>query len=159
MVQETAIFAAGCFWHVELAFSKIKGVNSTRVGYIGGDEKIYPNPTYKQVCTAKTRYAEAIEINFNSDKIKYGDLLDIFWKIHDPTQLNRQGPDFGTQYRTAIFYKNANQKKEAEKSKRVIEKKLGRKVTTEITKAGTFYPAEDYHQKYLEKRGLVACPI
>ena len=159
MKKETAIFATGCFWHVELAFSKIKGIISTRVGYIGGDEENYPNPTYKQVCTDQTGYAEAIEIVFDPNKISYKELLDIFWKSHDPTQLNRQGPDYGTQYRTAIFYLNEKQKKEAAQSKKIIEKKLGKKVMTEITKAGTFYPAEDYHQKYLEKRGLDACPV
>ena len=157
--KEIATFAAGCFWHVELTFSKIKGVISTRVGYIGGDEKKFSNPTYKQVCTDETGYAEAIEIVFNSNEINYKELLEIFWKNHDPTQLNRQGPDVGTQYRTAVFYHNSKQKKDAEESRKKIEKRLGKKVMTEIIKATTFYEAEDYHQKYLEKRGLNACPV
>lgn len=153
------MFAAGCFWGIEMEFSKIDGVISTKVGYTGGDEKKYPNPTYEEVCSDKTGFAEAVEVIFDKDKVGFSKLLGIFWKIHDPTQKNRQGPDIGTQYRSAIFYTNEGQKKDAEKSKLDIEKKIGKKVATEIVKAGKFFPAEEYHQRYLEKRGLESCRI
>ena len=156
---EIAVFGGGCFWHVELDFSRTSGVIKTRVGYMGGDEKKYKNPSYKDVCTDKTGYAEIVEVTFDPSKISYNKLIEVFWKIHDATQLNRQGPDFGTQYRSVIFYSNEHQKKIAEKSKEKEEKRLGRKIATQIVKTETFYPAEEYHQKYLEKRGLESCPI
>ena len=157
MKKETAVFGAGCFWHVELAFSKTRGVLSTKVGYMGGDEKRHSNPTYKEVCTDETGYAEVVKVTYNKDILSYSKLLEVFWKIHDPTLLNRQGPDVGTQYRSAIFYSNESQKKTAEKSKAEVEKKLGKKIMTNIVKSGKFFEAEEYHQKYLEKQGKNTC--
>ena len=154
--MEKATFAAGCFWGVEAAFEKLVGVEKTTVGYTGGKIK---NPTYEQVCTGKTGNAEAVQIIYNQNIIKYEKLLETFWIIHDPTQKNRQGPDIGTQYRSAIFYHNQEQKQIAEKSKKQKEKDLGIKIQTEITPAKKFYPAEEYHQKYLKKQGLTSCRI
>ncbi len=156
---EIATLGGGCFWHVELDFSKTPGVIKTRVGYMGGDENKYKNPSYKEVCTDKTGYAEVVEVTFNPSKISYEKLIEVFWKIHDTTQVNRQGPDFGTQYRSVIFYYSDMQKKIAEKSKDKEEQRRGKKIATKIAKAETFYLAEDYHQKYLEKRGLESCPV
>ena len=156
---EKATFAAGCFWGVEAAFRQIKGVKSTQAGYTGGDT---PNPTYEDVCTDSTGHAEAVEVTFDTAKVKYDDLLTVFWDNHDPTQFNRQGPDFGTQYRSTIFYHNAAQKKAAEKSKQSVqksEKYKHKKIVTEIVAAQPFYRAEEYHQQYLEKRGLSTCHI
>lgn len=153
---ETATFAAGCFWGVESTFAKIDGVISTRVGYTGGTT---PNPSYKQVCTGKTGHAEAIEITFDPKKVSYEHLLEVFWDLHDPTQLNRQGPDFGEQYRSAIFYHSSMQQKIAEASKQKLDasEKYDKPVVTLIVPETIFYPAEEYHQKYLEKRGLSVC--
>ena len=145
MKQEKAIFAAGCFWGVQAAFDKINGVIKTTVGYTGGNFK---NPSYQDVCSHKTGHAEAILIEFNPEIVSYGKLLEIFWKIHDPTTLNRQGLDIGNQYRSAVFYFNEKQKELAIKSKEKENKKYKNKIVTEITKASKFYPAEDYHQKY-----------
>jgi len=146
-----AIFAAGCFWGVEKKFDLTKGVTKVEVGYTGGKIK---NPTYEQVCYEETGHAEAVRICFDEDIISYGQLLDVFWKCHNPTTLNRQGPDIGTQYRSAIFYLSNNQKLEAEKSKQEMNKtKFNNSIVTEITKADEFYLAEDYHQKYLKKLG------
>ncbi len=145
-----ATFGAGCFWHVEAAFSEVKGVLSTAVGYMGGDMK---NPSYEDVCSDETGHAEVVQVEYDPKKVSYSSVLDIFWKIHDPTTLNRQGPDEGTQYRSVIFYHDEQQKKEAEKSKLVMQKKLGEKVVTSIVKAGMFYKAEEYHQKYFRKHG------
>ena len=155
--MDKAIFGAGCFWHVEEAFRHLNGVLSTTVGYTGG---ILKNPTYEDVCTDKTGHAEVVEITFDSGKISYEDLLNVFWDIHDPTTKNRQGPDIGTQYRSVIFYHTLEQKTAAEKSKKNLEqsRKYKKKIMTEITKATTFYPAEEYHQQYLAKQGLAACP-
>jgi peptide-methionine (S)-S-oxide reductase len=155
--MEKATFAAGCFWHVEEAFRCLEGVVSTRVGYTGGTMK---NPTYEDVCTDKTGHAEAVEVTFDPSKITYDELLEMFWEIHDPTQLNRQGPDQGTQYRSAIFYHTPEQKAAAERSKQKLEqsKLYRKKIVTEITEATEFYQAEDYHQHYLEKQGLSSCP-
>ncbi len=147
---EKAIFAAGCFWHVEEIFSKVPGVIKTKVGYTGGSTK---NPTYKEVTSGSTNHAEAIEITFDPSKISYEKLLDVFWKMHDPTTLNKQGPDIGTNYRSAIFYLDENQKQIALKSKQEFQKKLDRPIVTKIVKATDFYPAEEYHQKYFEKQG------
>lgn len=151
-----ATFAAGCFWGVQLLFDKTEGVISTKVGYTGGRMK---NPTYEDVCSDETGHAEAIEIEFDPKKVKYEKLLDIFWANHNPTTLNKQGPDEGTQYRSAIFYHSEEQKKAAEKSKAAIQKKYKEPVVTQIVKASEFYPAEEYHQKYLEKKGAKSCRI
>jgi peptide-methionine (S)-S-oxide reductase len=151
-----ATFAAGCFWGVEDAFRQLKGVTSTTVGYTGGTKV---NPSYKEVCTGTTGHAEAVEVEFNPDEISYLELLATFWKSHDPTQLNRQGPDFGTQYRSAIFFHDAEQEKEARDSKAVLEKEgiFKRPIVTQILQAPAFYPAEEYHQQYFENQGIRAC--
>ena len=157
---EKATFGAGCFWHVELVFSKLNGVISTRVGYMGGDDNKYGNPNYEMVCTDKTGHAEAVEVTYDPKKTNYRKLLDVFWKNHNPTELNKQGPDIGTQYRSVIFYHNEEQKKEALKSKEEMQKKFGsRKIVTQIVKASKFYIAEEHHQKYLEKRGMNYCHV
>ncbi|MEK6892378.1 MAG: peptide-methionine (S)-S-oxide reductase MsrA [Nanoarchaeota archaeon] len=153
---ETATFAAGCFWGVEAAFRQIKGVKSTRVGYTGGKME---NPSYEDVCTDKTGHAEAVEVTFDPKKVSYEKLLEVFWSNHNPTQGNRQGPDVGTQYRSAVFYHNAKQKELASKSLREQQKKYDKKITTEIRPAEKFYLAEGYHQQYLEKRGMSTCHI
>ena len=156
--MQKATFAAGCFWGVEASFRQIPGVISTRVGYIGGKTE---NPTYKEVCTDRTGHAEAVEVEFDPTKVAYNDLLKVFWENHDPTQINRQGPDWGTQYRTAIFYHSPEQQAQAEASKQALEQshRHAKPIATQIVPAATFYPAEDYHQQYLEKRGLVSCHI
>jgi peptide-methionine (S)-S-oxide reductase len=153
-----ATFAAGCFWGVEATFRQIDGVSSTRVGYTGGELK---NPTYKDVCSDHTGHAEAVEVDYDPAKVKYDDLLQVFWENHDPTQLNRQGPDFGSQYRSAIFYHSPEQEQAARASKEKLEKsgRFSRSIVTQIVPAVTFYEAEDYHQQYLEKRGLATCHI
>lgn len=155
---EKATFAAGCFWGVEATFRALPGVKSTRVGYIGGATV---NPTYKDVCTDRTGHAEVVEVEFDPAQIGYDALLDVFWDNHDPTTLNRQGPDTGTQYRSAIFYHSPEQHKaaEASKEKRTASGKYRRPIVTEITPATTFWRAEEYHQQYLEKRGLSHCHI
>ena len=148
-----ATFGAGCFWHVEDLLHKTKGVNSTAVGYIGGQ---LPNPTYEEVCTDKTGHAEAVEVDYNPDEISFEELLNVFWTNHNPTTLNRQGPDVGIQYRSAIFYHNDEQKESAENSKQELEKsgKYDSPIVTEIIPAPTFYKAEEYHQKYFKKHGF-----
>ena len=148
-----ATFGAGCFWHVEDLLSKTKGVKSTKVGYIGGQ---LPNPTYDEVCTDKTGHAEAVEVEYDPNEISYEELLDVFWKNHNPTTLNRQGPDIGIQYRSVIFYHNDEQKEIAEKSKQTLEKsrQFENPIVTEIVPTPTFYDAEEYHQKYFKKHGL-----
>ena len=153
-----ATFAAGCFWGVEATFRQIPGVSATRVGYIGGNS---PNPTYKEVCTDTTGHAEAVEVDYDPPKVSYQQLLDVFWENHDPTQLNRQGPDFGKQYRSAIFFHSPEQEAEAKASKEKLANagRFGKPVVTQIVPAATFYEAEDYHQQYLEKRGLATCHI
>lgn len=152
--MEKATFAAGCFWGVEAAFRQIEGVTDTRVGYTGGKLE---NPTYRDVCTDRTGHAEAIEITFDPAKVSYDALLDKFWTFHDPTTLNRQGPDFGTQYRSAIFFHSPEQEKTARASKERWQTQLDRPIVTQIVPEATFYPAEDYHQRYLEKRGMSVC--
>ncbi len=153
-----ATFAAGCFWGVEATFRQLPGVISTRVGYSGGKSA---NPTYEEVCTDRTGHAEAVEVEYDPAKLSYDKLLEVFWENHDPTQLNRQGPDHGTQYRTAIFFHSPEQETEAKASKEKLETsgRLRKPIVTQIVPAVTFYEAEDYHQQYLEKRGLAACHI
>ena len=155
---KTAIFAAGCFWGVEETFRQLKGVVDTEVGYTGGNTA---NPTYKEVCTDATGHAEAVKVTYDPKLVSYDKLLDLFWKLHDPTQLNRQGPDTGTQYRSAIFCANAEQRKLAEAFKAKLEKsgKYKKPIVTEILPAATFYSAEEYHQRYLEKHGLSQCHV
>ena len=148
-----ATFAAGCFWGVEDKFRQVEGVISTTVGYTGGTAK---SPSYKEVCTFRTGHAEAVEVEFDPAKVSYMQLLGVFWKSHDPTTVNRQGPDVGTQYRSAIFYHDAEQEKEARASKAELFK---RPIVTEIIPAGEFYRAEDYHQQYFEKQGIRSCHI
>lgn len=151
MLMEKATFAAGCFWQVEAEFRKVKGVINAFVGYSGGKTK---NPTYKEVCSSTTGHTETIQIEYDPKKVKYEELLDTFWKIHDPTTLNKQGLDIGTQYRSAIFYHNENQKKAAIESKKKAQKKFKNKIVTEIKPTKEFYKAEEYHQKYLEKNKI-----
>ena len=153
-----ATFAAGCFWGVEDAFRQIKGVTSTAVGYTGGAKV---NPSYKDVCTGTTGHAEAVEVEFNPAEVSYLELLAAFWKSHDPTTLNRQGPDVGTQYRSAIFFHDAEQEAEARDSKAVLEKHgiFKRPIVTQILPAAPFYRAEEYHQQYFEKQGIRSCHI
>ncbi len=155
-MTEIATFGAGCFWGIEAAFRRVPGVLDTAVGYSGGQLE---NPSYKDVCTDETGHAEVVQVTFDPAKIGYRQLLEVFWQIHDPTQLNRQGPDSGTQYRTAIFFHSPEQEAVAKESKAALEasKKLRRPIATEITPAGKFYLAEDYHQRYLEKRGAASC--
>jgi len=148
-----ATFGAGCFWHVEDLLNKTKGVKSTAVGYIGGQIQ---NPTYEEVCTDKTGHAEAVEVEYDPDEISFEDLLNVFWTNHNPTTLNRQGPDIGIQYRSAIFYHDEKQKEIAEKSKHELDQsdKFDNPIVTEIVPAPTFYKAEEYHQKYFKKHGF-----
>jgi peptide-methionine (S)-S-oxide reductase len=157
-MKEIATFGAGCFWGVEATFGRVPGVLETAVGYSNGKTE---NPTYKDVCTDTTGHAEVVQVSFDPEKISYRQLLDVFWKLHDPTQVNRQGPDFGKQYRTAIFTHSPEQEAIAKKSKQELDasKKFSSPIATEITPAGTFWRAEDYHQKYLEKRGVQSCHI
>jgi len=150
--MEQATFGAGCFWGVEAAFAKVNGVKKTTVGFMGGYVK---NPSYREVCTDKTGYAEVLQIEFNPKEVSYKNLLDIFWGNHNPTSLNRQGLDFGTQYRSVIFYNNTKQKKAALDSMKEEQKKHTNKIVTEIIAAPTFYKAEDYHQNYFKKHGKV----
>jgi peptide-methionine (S)-S-oxide reductase len=158
MTTELATFGAGCFWGVEAAFRQIPGVTGTAVGYLGGT---LVNPTYHDVCTGRTGHAEVVQVEFDPSKMNYQQLLDVFWKNHDPTTLNRQGPDVGTQYRSAIFYHSPAQKDAAIASKEQLTQsaRFRRPIVTEITPASAFYKAEDYHQQYLEKRGLASCHI
>ena len=150
--MEKATFAAGCFWGVEEAFRQVKGVVSTAVGYTGGS---FNNPRYEDVCSGKTGHAEAMEIEYDPSRVSYDELLTVFWENHDPTTLNRQGPDIGTQYRSAIFFHTPEQKAAAIASKENLQKsgRYKNPISTEITPASQFYRAEDYHQQYFEKRG------
>ncbi len=156
--MEKATFAAGCFWGVEETFRQVKGVVATEVGYAGGHTD---NPTYKDVCSDTTGHAEAVEVTFDPDKVSYNDLLKVFWENHDPTTVNRQGPDRGSQYRSVIFYHNEAQKEAAIASMDSLNSSaaFNRPIVTEIVPAGTFWRAEEYHQRYLEKHGLSSCRI
>jgi peptide-methionine (S)-S-oxide reductase len=157
-MTEKATFAAGCFWGVEAAFRQVPGVLDAAVGYSGGG---FPNPTYEDVCTGRTGHAESVRVEFDPARVSYGQLLDVFWENHDPTTLNRQGPDVGTQYRSVIFVEGPEQEKAAKESKERLEKsgRYRRPIVTEIAPAQPFWRAEDYHQRYLEKRGLAHCKI
>jgi peptide-methionine (S)-S-oxide reductase len=157
-MSEIGTFGAGCFWGIEANFQRIPGVITAESGYSGGH---VANPTYKDVCTDETGHAEVVQVTFDPEKVSYEKLLDAFWQMHDPTQVNRQGPDYGSQYRSAIFFHSPEQEASAKKSKAALEAsgKLRRPVATEITAAGTFWRAEEYHQKYLEKRGATSCHI
>ncbi|OPY19023.1 MAG: methionine sulfoxide reductase A [Methanomethylovorans sp. PtaU1.Bin073] len=156
--MEKATFAAGCFWGVEANFRRVKGVIATAVGYTGGH---FEDPTYKDVCTGKTGHAEAVDLLFDPSIVSYTQLLEVFWNIHDPTTLNRQGPDIGTQYRSVIFYHNEQQRSEAVASKENAQRsgKFKKPIVTEIVPASTFYRAEEYHQQYFEKGGIGGCMI
>ncbi|MHC4136229.1 MAG: peptide-methionine (S)-S-oxide reductase MsrA [Planctomycetota bacterium] len=150
----TATLAAGCFWGVEAAFRRVEGVTRTEVGYTGGD---LADPTYEAVCAGRTGHAEAVRVEFDEAQVSYERLLEMFWSIHDPTQVNRQGPDVGTQYRSAIFFTDAEQEAAARASQAAVQARLDRPVATEITPAAAFWRAEEYHQQYLAKRGQDAC--
>ena len=156
--MEKATFAAGCFWGIEEAFRRIKGVKDAIAGYCGGHFK---NPTYHDVCTGATSHAEAVEVTYDSKEVSYETLLDTFWSIHNPTTLNRQGPDVGSQYRSVIFYHTPEQQTLALQSKEALDEsgKFPRKIVTEIMPAQTFWKAEEYHQQYLRKQGLDNCHI
>jgi len=155
---EKATFGAGCFWGVEVKFGQIPGVIETAVGYEGGQLE---HPTYKEVCTDRTGHAEVVEMSFDPARVKYEQLLDAFFELHDPTQLNRQGPDFGTQYRSTVFYHSDEQRLAAEKKieELKVEGRFSKPIVTQVVPAETFWRAEEYHQKYLEKRGMAACHI
>ncbi len=155
--MEKAIFAGGCFWGVQLDFDRVEGIALSVVGYIGGHKN---NPTYEEVCTGKTNHAEAVEVTYDPEIVTFDDLLDLFWQFHNPTTLNQQGPDSGSQYRSAIYYHSEEQKTAAENSREACDETAlwPDPIVTEITKAGQFWPAEDYHQKYLEKRNItISC--
>lgn len=156
--MEKATFGAGCFWGVEAAFRQVPGVSTTAVGYAGGHTD---NPTYKEVCTDRTGHAEVVEVEYDPARASYEDLLQVFWENHDPTTMNRQGPDIGSQYRSVIFYHTAAQEAAARASRDKLEqeRRFSRPIVTEIAPAGPFYKAEEYHQQYLEKRGLATCHI
>lgn len=151
--MEKATFAAGCFWGVETTFRQVKGVTAATVGYTGGTFK---NPTYKDVCSGATGHAEAVQVEYDPSKVSYDELLAVFWECHDPTTLNRQGPDIGTQYRSAVFFHTPDQETAAMASKERLQQsgRHPRPIVTQITPASEFYRAEDYHQQYFEKRGL-----
>jgi peptide-methionine (S)-S-oxide reductase len=153
-VEKKATFGAGCFWGVEAAFRRLDGVTGTRVGYAGGRTD---NPSYKQVCYDDTGHAEVVEVTYDESVVPYGALLATFWAEHDPTQLNRQGPDVGEQYRSVIFVHDDSQRAAAEASRERVQARLTRPVVTSIEDAPAFWEAEDYHQQYLEKRGLASC--
>ena len=158
MAQEKATFGAGCFWGVEVKFGQIPGVLETAVGYEGGE---LPHPTYKEVCTDRTGHAEVVDLTFDPERVKYEQILDAFFELHDPTQMNRQGPDYGSQYRSVIFYHSDAQKTAAEKKieELQVEGRFPKPIVTLVVPAETFWKAEEYHQKYLEKRGMASCHI
>ena len=154
MAEKKATFGAGCFWGVEAAFRRTQGVTGTKVGYAGGK---VDNPTYEQVCSDTTGHAEVVEVTYDPEQVPYEQLLTIFWLEHDPTQLNRQGPDVGSQYRSVIFVHDEEQRAAAEASREAVQARFTRPVVTTIEDAPPFWEAEDYHQQYLEKRGLASC--
>jgi len=154
--MDVATFGAGCFWGVEVAFRNLDGVTDTAVGYMGGSTE---RPSYEDVCSDATGHAEVVQVTFDPQRVRYGELLELFWQLHDPTQLNRQGPDVGTQYRSAIFTHSEEQRVEAEASREAQRGLHRRPVVTSIEPAATFWRAEEYHQQYLVKRGLASCRI
>jgi peptide-methionine (S)-S-oxide reductase len=156
--MQEAIFGAGCFWGIQDAFDQVNGAISTSVGYCGGH---FENPTYEDVCSGQTGHAEVVKVQFDETIVTFKDLLNLFWNIHDPTTLNRQGPDIGSQYRSAIFYNSEDQKDAAIQSKDQLEanNRFSKPIVTEIVPAKTFYPAEEYHQKYFQKKGISHCKI
>ena len=153
-MTKKATFGAGCFWGVEAAFRQTNGVIKTRVGYAGGELE---NPTYEDVCSHTTGHAEVVEVTYDDQHVSYDDLLDVFWRKHDPTQLNRQGWDIGDQYRSVVFFHDDEQRTAAERSKEREQSQYRKSIVTQIEPASTFYEAEDYHQQYLEKRGRSTC--
>jgi peptide-methionine (S)-S-oxide reductase len=155
-VTEKATFGAGCFWGVEVAFRNVPGVIDTAVGYMGGSVE---NPTYEQVCTDRTGHAEVVQVEYDPDEVSYEQLLDTFWGDHDPTQMNRQGPDVGSQYRSVVFFHTPEQQEQALASKAGIQAQNPDPVVTEIEPASDFWRAEEYHQQYLVKRGVATCRI
>ncbi len=157
-MTEFATFGAGCFWHVEAAFRQVKGVVTTTAGFEGGRTE---DPSYRDVCSHTTGHAEVVQVEYDPARVSYDDLLTVFWAEHDPTQLNRQGPDVGDQYRSVIFYHTPEQRAAAEASKAALERsgKYRKPIVTQIVPAQTFYRAEEYHQQYLEKRGLSSCNL
>ena len=154
--MEKAIFGAGCFWQVEIDFANVDGVTATAVGYSGGHVAA---PSYEQVCSGRTGHAEVVEVEFDPARVGYEQLLELFWESHDPTQVNRQGPDVGEQYRSVIFYTTPAQHEAAVASRARHQADYNRSIATEITPASEFYPAEDYHQRYLVKRGMATCRV
>jgi peptide-methionine (S)-S-oxide reductase len=161
LVTETATFAGGCFWRVEAAFRSLEGIVNTAVGYMGGQTE---NPTYREVCTGKTGHAEVVQVRYDPARIHYDDLLHVFWRCHDPTEVNRQGADVGSQYRSALFYHTPEQERAARRSLDDLMRSgryrgTPRPIATQIVPVGSFWRAEEYHQQYLEKRGLVACRL
>jgi peptide-methionine (S)-S-oxide reductase len=157
-MTQKATFGAGCFWGVEAAFRQVKGVVDTAVGFMGGT---LANPTYEQVCTDRTGHAEVVQVEYDPSQVSYEELLEVFWKKHDPTQRNRQGPDYGSQYRSEIFFHTPEQETTARSSKEALQNsgRYTRPIATEITPAGEFWRAEEYHQRYLEKRGMAHCHL
>ena len=156
MNKQSATFAAGCFWGVEADFRDIPGVLDAEAGYTGG---VTQNPSYRAVCTGTTGHAEAVRVTFDADQVSYATLVDAFWTLHDPTQLNRQGPDVGTQYRSAVFYHDEAQRAAAETSKARAQGRSARPIVTQLLPEQDFFRAEDYHQRYLEKQGLRHCRV
>jgi peptide-methionine (S)-S-oxide reductase len=155
-MTEKATFGAGCFWGVEIEFRNVPGVVDTAVGYEGGT---LPNPTYEDVCSHTTGHAEVVQVEFDPEEVSYDQLLDVFWDVHDPTQVNRQGPDVGSNYRSVIFFHSTEQEEQALESKARVQARFDRPIATEISPASDFWRAEEYHQQYLVKRGLATCRI
>jgi peptide-methionine (S)-S-oxide reductase len=155
-LSETATFGAGCFWGVEVAFRNVPGVVDTAVGYEGGT---LANPTYEDVCSKTTGHAEVVQVEFDPDEVSYNELLDVFWDVHDPTQVNRQGFDIGSNYRSVIFFHSPEQQEQALESKARAQGRFDKPIATEITPASDFWRAEEYHQQYLVKRGVATCRI
>jgi peptide-methionine (S)-S-oxide reductase len=155
-MTEKATFGGGCFWGVEIAFRNVPGVVDTAVGYEGGTKE---SPSYEDVCTDRTGHAEVVQVEYDPSEVSYEELLDTFWDVHDPTQMNRQGPDVGSQYRSVVFFHSPEQQERALASKARIQAQSDRPVVTEIVPAEPFWRAEDYHQQYLVKRGLASCRI
>ncbi|MFN2615859.1 MAG: peptide-methionine (S)-S-oxide reductase MsrA [Thermoleophilaceae bacterium] len=155
-MTETATFGAGCFWQVEVEFRNLPGVVDAAAGYMGG---ALEDPSYEDVCSDRTGHAEVVQVEFDPDEVSYDALLERFWEMHDPTQVNRQGPDVGSQYRSVVFFHSAEQQRAAEESKERAQARFSRPIATEIVPAQTFWQAEDYHQQYLVKRGLATCRI